>query len=232
MGIYRINKLKITVGALLMAIAAILVAVSVLILMKWADFKSRCVSTDAVITDIRREYNYSNESTEYHVTVEYIVDGVVYRRPLGYYISSLREGQVVTINYDPEDPYFIMNDPFIACVLLAVFTLSCAGVGIYMLTSELLNRNMVNRLADESKYIICDGRCERIERNANITVNNVRYMQTDFIYYDMEGREYKFSSRAYHPDKCPFYPGQSVTIYVDIEKNPKKYYVHIDEFDK
>lgn len=229
MGVYRIYKMKIIAGVSISAAAAVFIAICAFFLIRWFDFKKDCVSTEAVIVDIRSSYNSSNDSTDYDVTVEYIADGKIYRRPLEYYISSMREGQSVTIYYDPDDPYKIMNSPYLTCAILLIFILILGGVGTYFWLSEILNKRTINRLAAENKYIVCDDQVERYEGSSNITVNNVRYLQTDFIYHDSDGKEYVFSSRAYHPRKNPFADGRNVTIYVDIEKNPKKYYVHTDD---
>lgn len=225
MKVYRINKINMLFGISFSAFAVICIAAAVSLLVIWANFSRNSLSTDGIIVDINSRYNHNSESTEYDVIVEYAVDGQIYSRTLGYYSSSMKIGQTVTIYYDPENPSHIMNSPYFACAILAVLILAFGGVGGGFIIYEIVNMNTINRLAAEDKYIICDGMTERVEVNANVRVNGMHYKQMNFIYRDSQGYEYVFSSRPYHPNKNPFLDGQSVTVYVDIEKNPKKYYV-------
>ena len=203
-----------------------MVIVGIIIMTSWVNFSKTCESTDAVIKSIRT--SHSGDSTTHHVRVEYVVDGEIYQNDLGYYNSSMKRGQTVTVYYNPEDPYDTMVRPYFACGMIVVFVLIFGGIGFGMVFSEFRNKKIINRLAEENKYIVLDSRTERREVRAGVKVNNVHYVQTNFIYRDQYGGEYVFSSRAYPPGKCPFDPWQSVTVYVDIEKNPKKYYVCAD----
>ena len=226
MNVYRMDKIMVTIGGFFAAFAVIMFMVGVGMMIGWASFSKTCESTDAVITSIERTRHGKHK--RHRVTVEYSVDGEVYSGSLGYYISSMRRGQHVTVYYDPEDPSYTMSKPYIACAAIAVFDLIFGALGVIMLGGEFRNKKIINRLAEEGKYIILDGSVERREVSANVKVNDVRYMQTDFIYRDRYGYEHVFSSRAYPPGRCPFDPWQSVTVYVDIENNPKKYYVCTD----
>ena len=211
-----------------MAFALILIPVMVYLLVSWADFQKKCVSTQAVITDISRHYNRNRDEYEHDVTVEYFIDGQRYTNSLNYYVSSMKPGQTVTVYYDPDDPYRTMDKPYLACVFIAVFVLIFGGVGGGLLFSEISFMMKINRLADEDKYVICGMDCQFLEVNSNVTVNHVRYLQTDIIYCDERGMEHKFSTRPYKPGNCPIYPGQPVKVYVDLENDPKKYYVYTD----
>lgn len=216
-------------GVWFFVFGAICLAVGIFLLVEWVDFSKSALSTDGVIVDISRHYDHKRKEVEHDVTVEYIVDGIRYVRPLGYYYSSMEVGQTVTVNYDPEDPDHIMSSPYLPLGLLAVFFLVFGGIGAGFIIAEITNIKTINRLAEEEKYIICDNMTERVEVDANVKVNHVYYKQMNFIYRDQYGREYVFSSRPYHPDKNPFLDGKSVTVYVDIENNPKKYYLSIEE---
>lgn len=225
MKVYRMNKINMLFGICFSAFAVICITACVFLLISWADFRKYSLSTNGIIVDITSRYNHNRESTEYDVIVEYAVDGKIYSRSLGYYSSSMKIGQTVTINYDPENPSRIMNAPYFACAIMAILILAFGGVGGGFIVYEFVHMNTINRFAAEDKYIICDGMTERVEVDANVRVNGVCYKQMNFIYRDSQGYEYVFSSRPYHPDKNPFLDGQSVTVYVDFENNPKKYYV-------
>lgn len=221
--VYRMNKIMLLLGGWFAAFGVLILAAGVIIVVQWVDFSKTCESTEAIITDIYTTGH--GDSRTHHVVVDYEVDGEIYSNSLGYYTSSLRRGQKVTVYYNPENPYDTMNRPYAACAAIAVFFLIFGGIGFGFLFSEFRNKKIINRLAEEDKYIILDSRTERREVRAGVKVNNVRYVRTDFIYRDQFGGEFVFSSVAYPPGKCPFDPWQSVTVYVDMEKNPKKYYV-------
>lgn len=227
MDVYRMNKIMVTIGGAFAGFAVIMFIVGVAMLIGWSNFSKTCESTEAVITSMYRTGH--GKHRRHHVIVEYEVDGEVYSGDLGYYVSSMRRGQYVTVYYDPENPDYIMSKPYVACAAIAVFDLIFGTLGFGFLIPEFRNKKVINRLAEEGKYIVLDGSVERRESAANIKVNDVRYMQTDFIYRDGYGQEYVFSSRAYPPGRCPFNPWQDVIVYVDIENNPKIYYVCTDD---
>ena len=225
MKIYRMEKINLLFGIWFSAFAALVLIIDACIFISWLDFKKNCSVTEAVIVDIYSSYNSSDDSTNYRVTVEYFVDGVLYRERLDYYSSSMRVGQYVNVYYDPENPSRMKSDPSITCALMLIFVLAFGGVGGGFLIYEFRLKKIVMALIDEDKYVVCDHTVMREEVSANVKVNRVRYRQTNFIYHTPDGKEYIFSSRPYHPDKNPFIDGQNVIVYVDIEKNPKKYYV-------
>ena len=225
MKMYRMNKINLLLGIWFSAFAAIVLIVNVSIFISWLDFKKDSRVTDAVIVSIRSSYDGVDDSTSHKVVVEYIVDGEIYRSSLGYYSSTMRRGQSVKVYYDPSDPSHTMDNATFACAMMLIFILIFGGVGTGFLIYEFRQKKIVTALIEEDKYIVCDSSVERAEVSAHVKVNRTYYRQTDFFYRAPDGKEYKFSSRPYHPDKNPFIDGQNVIVYVDIEKDPKKYYV-------
>ncbi|MCH5192927.1 MAG: DUF3592 domain-containing protein [Oscillospiraceae bacterium] len=228
MNTYHMSKINMTFGIWFSAFALLVLIIDAGMFISWLDFKKDSISTDAVIIGIRSSYDSSDDSENHSVLVEYIVDGEVYRRSPGYYSSSMRTGQHITVYYDRSDPSRIKSDPSSACALMLIFIFVFGGVGAAFLIYELRLKKTVTALIAEGKYIVCDSSVERVEVSAHVKVNRVYYRQTDFFYNAPDGKEYIFSSRPYHPDKNPFIDGQNVIVYVDIEKDPKKYYVSED----
>lgn len=225
MEVYRMDKTNMLFGICFSAFAALVLIIDACIFISWLDFKKDSAVTEAVILGIRSYYNSSDDSESHSVMVEYIVDGEVYQRPLGYYSSNMRAGQSVTVNYDTSDPSRIKGDPSLSCGLMLIFVFAFGGVGGGFLIYELSLKRVVKALIAEDKYVVCDHTVMREEVSAHVKVNRVWYRQTNFIYHTSDGREYIFSSRPYHPDKNPFIDGNNVIVYVDLEKDPKKYYV-------
>ena len=225
MEVYRMSRINLLFGIWFSAFGALVLIIDACMFISWLDFKKDCGAAEAVIVDLYSHYDSSSESTNYRVTVEYIVDGVLYRERLDHYSSSMRVGQYVDVYYDPEDPSRMKSDPTLTCALMLIFIFTFGGVGGGFLIYEFRMKRIVTALIEEDKYIVCDHTVMREDVSANVKVNRVRYRQTNFIYNAPDGKEYIFSSRPYHPDKNPFIDGQNVIVYVDIEKDPKKYYV-------
>lgn len=225
MKVYHMSKINLLFGISFSAFAVIVIIAGIFLQISWLNFKKNCEVADAVIVDIRSSYNSNRESTDHTVIVEYIVDGEIYRGSLGYYTSRMRIGDQVSVNYDPSDPSHTMANPGFAIGIMVVLILAFGGVGGGFLIYEFSRKKLITALIEEDKYIVCDHTVVREEVSANVTVNKVRYRQMKFFYHAPDGTEHVFSSRPYHPNKNPFIDGNNVIVYVDIEKDPKKYYV-------
>ena len=77
--------------------------------------------TNAMITQIDWEPGVGEESDKYTVYVRYSVGGTTYDQQLDNYKSSYREGQTITIRYNPSNPETItaLNTP--ATILITAF---------------------------------------------------------------------------------------------------------------
>ena len=92
--------------------------------------------TNAMITQIEWEPGAGEESDKYTVFVRYSVGGTTYETQLDNYKNSYREGQTITIRYNPEKPETItaLNTP--TAIFIAAFggLLFAAGVGTLVRT--------------------------------------------------------------------------------------------------
>lgn len=212
------------IGVLFTACAAIMIIAAVSMMIRWNEFSATAVTAYATITDIETSHYRSNGKTrtDHDVTVEYSYNGKDFNRELGYYTSGMYEGQQIEISINPDNPGEIMTSTYLAGTLLIVFALIFGALGVYLLVKELTLKKYITRLIEEDKYVICS---DWTEGTSGVKVNNVRYYMAVFEYTDPIGRNYYFNSHPYHPNKCPFYHGQSVQVFVDLEENPDKYYV-------
>ena len=92
------------------------------------------VKTVAVIERIDEEYMGVDENRldqyEYHVFVKYRVDGQDYSgRELGYYEDGFKEGQEITIYYNPSNPAEIKGEVGSFSVFLIIAGAVCLVVG-------------------------------------------------------------------------------------------------------
>ena len=77
--------------------------------------------TNAMITQIDWEPGVGEESDKYTVYVRYSVGGTTYDQQLDNYKSSYREGQTITIRYNPEKPETITALSTPAAILITAF---------------------------------------------------------------------------------------------------------------
>lgn len=84
----------------------------------WIQFfrTSGYESTQARITKIETTVGANNGSsrrsrTHSRAYIEYVVDGNTYSGPSDIYESGMREGQMVTIYYNPDNPAQMAGDP-------------------------------------------------------------------------------------------------------------------------
>lgn len=83
-------------------ICLIFIFIGFFLLKNNTDFKKDSLETSGVITNIERVR--SGDNVRHIVDVQYIIDGKSYEKELGYYSSSMYEGQTITLIYHPDTP--------------------------------------------------------------------------------------------------------------------------------
>ncbi|MCI7767158.1 MAG: DUF3592 domain-containing protein [Oscillospiraceae bacterium] len=221
---YKWSFVSTIIGWVFFAFGVIFLIIPLISIASWAEFKKDAVPVSAEITDIDTYTKRSNHKNRtYHdVYVEYEYDGVTYSEELDYYTSGMKKGDDIEIYVDPDDPSRSRSNPFVFSAIMAVFGLVFGGIGAGFLVHEIKMSIYINKLIAEDKFIYAD---YSNEEQANVTVNNVRYNHSVFVYDDGLGRIMTFNSEPHHPSSRPHIQGDSIKVYVDLENNPKKYYV-------
>lgn len=223
---YKWSFVHTLIGGMFFAFGLAFIIVPVISIAGWTEFKKDAVTVSAQITDIDTYRTRSSTShkrrTHHDVYVEYEYEGKTYSEELDYYSSGMKEGDIIDIYIDPENPSRSMNDPFLFSVFFGGFGLVFGGIGAAFLIYEFKKSVYINRLIAEDKFIYAE---YQSEERANVTVNNVRYNHSVFVYDDGSGRRMTFNSQPHHPNSCPHIKGDTMKVYVDLENNPKKYYV-------
>ena len=229
---YKYNLVFMIIGGVFSLVAVVMILVSVGTRISWNKFRETAVSVTAEITDIqvRRERRHSstgsrsrNTTTTYHdVYVEYDYDGQHYSEKLDYYYSGMAKGDEITILIDPNDPRKSMTDPGIATAVCLILFFVFGSIGAAFLIVELSKGAYINRLIRDDKYVYAE---YAGEEPSGLTVNKVRYNQSVFTYDNGFGITMTFHSHPHHPLESPYQEGDTVKVYVDMQKNANKHYV-------
>ena len=99
----KILRLLVCLGVLLTGVAFVVFSIIAL-----KAPKAEMVQIEATIVEIVEEPNF--DETDYHVFVDYTVDGVTYsHKELGSYSSKMKVGDKTEIMYDAADPEHIQS---------------------------------------------------------------------------------------------------------------------------
>lgn len=131
-------------GALFSVVGIVMIIVAVVVQLNSNKFFKTAKEAQATIEyiDTYSEYDRTDDrmETRHDVYVSYETeDGDYYsNEKLGYYTSSMKEGQAITIYYDPEKPTDIRTKAGIKLLVYVFGGLGCvfAPVGIFLLTRK------------------------------------------------------------------------------------------------
>lgn len=203
------------VGTLFLLVSSIFLGVSCAMFANASYFKKNGIITEAVIEDIRGE----------DVWIRYSADDGNFTGPLGYYRSSMREGDVIPIHYDPANPGRIHADgsDALRVVFMAIGLLLfiCGGV---MVGSECMKQRRMYWLLEHGTPIQADIMGVEIDRKISI---NYRHPYMLVCQRSMpNGSMQLFYSDYIWYDPTSSLTSDSVTVFLDPNKD-NRYYVDL-----
>lgn len=221
---YRLSFVQTFVSGMFLLFGIIFIAVGAVVYVSWSDFAKTAVPVYAEITDISSYQSRVGDSFEtYHnVDIKYEYGGETYEGRLDKYVSTMHKGDRVEIFIDPADPSSQRSNQTVFPIIFVLSGLFFGAVGGAILAKEIKLGCYINRLIADDMYVYADFAGEEPSK---LTVNDVRYDQAVFVYDGGSGRELRFPSKPYPPNKCPYGRGDHKKVYVDIENAPEKYYV-------
>ncbi len=221
---YKYNLPFMIIGGVFSLVAVVFIVISAANVVKWNSFKDKAVSVTAEITDIdtHRERRGSKTKTYHDVYIEYDYNGRHYSEELSYYSSGMAVGDKITVLIDPDKPERNMSDPGVIIGIFLVFVFVFGSIGAAFLVHELRMGAYINGLIRDDKYVYAE---YTGEEPSNLTVNKVRYNQSVFTYDNGFGITMTFHSHPHSPCEQPYSTGDTVKVYVDMEKNANKHYV-------
>ncbi len=217
------------IGIIFSVIGCIFLIIGIVSGISTSQFMETAVPTEARINAIER-YRDRDGDRHYDVYVTYTVDDITYEdQYLGYHSKGMREGDVVEIYYDPENPIDIVSGS--GTFLLTYVFVGIGGVFFVVVLVSLISMVKNNASAKKLKQ---NGRkvdlpIARIEVNYNVSVNSIpghKVVCANTIAMSGEPTEYESKNVFKFLDESMLV-GKYVSVYVDRE-NPNKYFVDVN----
>lgn len=205
------------------AIGAIMLVVEIILGVVFSNKKQIMELSEAVITEI---YEYGDEHVVY---VDYQFDGEFYsHKSLGYYSSSMREGDYTEIYVNPQNPDDIMGKNasnvglFVVGLNGGTFFLIGGGGLMY----RYLRKRRNKRLFREGKRMY--GVIDVIDRDLMVSVNNEHpFYAMVAVRDEYSGKEKYYKSEHFWEDVADTIKvGDSAIVYMD-PKDDSKYFVDV-----
>ena len=218
-------------GIIYAVIGIIFLAVGIIVSVHNKEFFKNSKQTDAVISKIDKDYYRASDGerrTQHNVWVKYEVNGIQYEQLLDYYDSDMSEGDIVTVNYSPDDPSEIKTDAASKVLDHVIIPLGGAFVllGLILMLKKLLSDQKRKRLIRLGECI--NGIITNVEINKFVTVNNRHPYRAECEVIDPYSGERLICRSDNITNDISFLIGREVTVYID-RKNKKNYFVDIYE---
>lgn len=202
----------------------IFLLVGIYLTSRTSDFKENGITTQAEIILIENSYD-SKGREEITVYVRYAVENTTYTRELDYYSDGLREGDMITILYLPNNPGKITYSKFNTIPQTLFYTGGgvCIISSVAFLVAIVINKFNCNKLKGNRLIAII----KEFDYRQNLRVFG-KY-PARLVCVDSLGNYYK--TRFLYDKQRMIEVGCQVVVYVD-EKNSKKYLIDIESINK
>ena len=192
------------------------------------NFMSTGKKTDAEIIEIETYVDRDADGdrhTRHRVYVEYFVDGERYNAKLNNYNSTMYEGKIIEIYYDPYNPSKVMTDDSTFFIIFICVGGAFAAVTVAVAIANILaGRKQKNLIANGTPYT---GTIIDVRMITNIEVNGRHPYKADCeVINPITQERYLFSSKNVYCD-IGHLVGAPVVVYMD-NQDPSKHYVDID----
>lgn len=197
------------------------------------EFAKTAQKVQAVVTDVQRRTTKSRGKTTvtYHVYVQYTVNGNTYQEELNGGHGIMREGQAITVYYDPMNPHDVrISLKNYGMFFLMIFVASIALIGGYTGIKPVIQSAKMKKMKKTGTQIIA--KVTHITEDRSVTINRSRNNRNIEVRYPnkaeceafdpVTGEKYIFSSEAYVSD-LQHLIGQLVTVYYDPNDRSRHY---------
>lgn len=98
--------------------------------------RSHYIPAEATIVRVEQTYNAAEEGYHYNTIAKYIVKGKEYEGDIGFYSAGFKEGKIIEIRYDPNDPSKVEAATIGALIYFVGIGAVLTAAGVYMLLSK------------------------------------------------------------------------------------------------
>ena len=201
----------------------IFLLVGIYLTSRTSEFKENGITTQAEIILIENSYD-SKGREEITVYVRYTVENTTYTRELDYYSDGLREGDMITILYLPNNPSKITYSKFNTIPQTLFYTGGgvCIISSVAFLVAIVINKSNFNKLKGNRLIAII----KEFDYRQNLRVFGKH--PASLVCVDSIGNYYK--TRFLYDKQKMIAVGSFVVVYVD-EENSKKYFIDINSIN-
>ena len=220
-------------GLLFFFVGLLFFFVFFLIMKDTKEFAKTAQKVQAVVTDVQRHTTRRRGKTKvnYDVYVQYTVNGNTYQEELNGGNGSMREGQAITVYYDPMNPRDVRKSLKNNGMIFAmIFVAAIALIGGYTGIKPVIQSAKLKKLKKTGAQIIA--KVTHITEDRSVTINRSRNNRNIEVRYPnkaeceafdpVTGEKYIFSSEAYVSD-LQHLVGQLVTVYYDPNDRSRHY---------
>lgn len=218
----KAKNCALTVAAIMFLLAAVVsLVVGIISFIGISAQVSDFVEVNAVITEITQG---GNNSSDYQVLVSYSdPDGREYTSELGYYQSSMREGQTISLQVNP-DNYGEINssNPYVALIICSLLFV------VFLICTIVMRKN--NLPVNSRSWTPVEAVIIRWEVSAPVVLGRETHRAVcEAVDENGIKREYISSAIPITRDELANGVGEKVIVRVN-PKNPDKYEVRFDDF--
>lgn len=210
------------------------IVIFALLFSNWNDtknFMKNAIKTEATITKIDEKHHGGD--TDYLVYVSYYVDGKSYNEELNSYSSSMREGNKVTIYYNPNNPSEIRsNDNSFDEIILLLYGYLFILIPLIFFVINFIKKRKEKRIIAYGCLIYAN--IDHVFKNRSIKVMGVRPFVIKASTVGPDGLTYEFTSSNIYYDIRDLIRSNNIgkiKVYVN-PSNYKEYVMDIESLSE
>ncbi|MBE6852123.1 MAG: DUF3592 domain-containing protein [Ruminococcus sp.] len=227
MKIKKVGSMSIVLVVFLL-VGLVLSVIGIVQFKQHIDFNKTMPETEAIITEIKSHRSYSNgKSKKYHdVYISYRTeDGDKEKAKLNYYTSSMNEGDVVKIHYNPDRPGEIKTKKYTTEIVMVLIGVVFTALGVGFTVGAVKKSNRKKFLKKEG--IVSQALITGYDFDTSLEVNgNNPLMLICEIKDEYTGAVHRYYSESSFDD-LTLYINSYVTVYVN-PSDPDEGYVDLD----
>lgn len=228
------KKIKLLAGCFTALMGTVLLIVTLFLNKNYANFFETAKSTTGVISEIQQTRKIVGSKRKvkhsHTVYVDYDTDTGSYRGvTLGYYSSSMHEGDSIVLYYDPENPtdICVRQERMFTLFALGGFALVFFGISGILFVFYMLDFRLT-KLKETGIPVPCIIREIAVNENYKLNGRPANYLICENTDPSLSPCITFQSGSSFAKDLATKHPiGSTITVYID-PANAKRYYIEID----